>query len=94
MWPESASELYRPSDRRLSAKLVPTLWFQTHYFSENLVLKAYILFNLQDVERWVVRETLLKHPALPVEVTLNINFSQIKLNVIPILWHMNMNKFT
>jgi hypothetical protein len=25
MWPESASELYRPSDRRLSAKLVPTL---------------------------------------------------------------------
>jgi hypothetical protein len=24
-WPESVSELYRPSDRRLSAKLVPTL---------------------------------------------------------------------
>jgi hypothetical protein len=24
LWPESASELYRPSDRRLSAKLVPT----------------------------------------------------------------------
>jgi hypothetical protein len=24
-WPESASELYRPSDRSLSAKLVPTL---------------------------------------------------------------------
>jgi hypothetical protein len=23
-WPESASELYRPSDRRLSTKLVPT----------------------------------------------------------------------
>jgi hypothetical protein len=23
-WPESASELYRPSDRRLSARLVPT----------------------------------------------------------------------
>jgi hypothetical protein len=23
-WPEFASELYRPSDRRLSAKLVPT----------------------------------------------------------------------
>jgi hypothetical protein len=23
-WPESASELYRPSDRLLSAKLVPT----------------------------------------------------------------------
>jgi hypothetical protein len=23
-WPESASELYRPSDRHLSAKLVPT----------------------------------------------------------------------
>jgi hypothetical protein len=23
-WPESASELYRPSDRRLSSKLVPT----------------------------------------------------------------------
>jgi hypothetical protein len=23
-WPESASELYRPSDRRLSAKIVPT----------------------------------------------------------------------
>jgi hypothetical protein len=24
LWPESASELYQPSDRRLSAKLVPT----------------------------------------------------------------------
>jgi hypothetical protein len=24
-WPESSSELYRPSDRRLSVKLVPTL---------------------------------------------------------------------
>jgi hypothetical protein len=24
-WPESASELYGPSDRRLSAKLVPTV---------------------------------------------------------------------
>jgi hypothetical protein len=24
LWSESASELYRPSDRRLSAKLVPT----------------------------------------------------------------------
>jgi hypothetical protein len=24
-WPESASELYRPNDRRLSAKLMPTL---------------------------------------------------------------------
>jgi hypothetical protein len=24
LWPESASELYRPSDRRLSAKLKPT----------------------------------------------------------------------
>jgi hypothetical protein len=23
-WPESANELYQPSDRRLSAKLVPT----------------------------------------------------------------------
>jgi hypothetical protein len=23
-WPESVSELYRPNDRRLSAKLVPT----------------------------------------------------------------------
>jgi hypothetical protein len=23
-WPESASELYRPNDRRLSAKIVPT----------------------------------------------------------------------
>jgi hypothetical protein len=23
-WPQSASELYRPSDRRLSAKLMPT----------------------------------------------------------------------
>jgi hypothetical protein len=23
-WPQSAGELYRPSDRRLSAKLVPT----------------------------------------------------------------------
>jgi hypothetical protein len=27
-WPESASELYRPSDRRLSAKLVPTFYGQ------------------------------------------------------------------
>jgi hypothetical protein len=25
-WPQSASELYRPSDRRLSAKLVPTFF--------------------------------------------------------------------
>jgi hypothetical protein len=25
LWPESASDLYQPSDRRLSAKLVPTL---------------------------------------------------------------------
>jgi hypothetical protein len=24
LWPESAGELYRPSDRRLSAKIVPT----------------------------------------------------------------------
>jgi hypothetical protein len=24
MWPESTSELYRPSDRRLPAKLMPT----------------------------------------------------------------------
>jgi hypothetical protein len=24
LWPESASELYRPSDRRLSARLMPT----------------------------------------------------------------------
>jgi hypothetical protein len=24
LWPESANELYRPSDRRLSAKSVPT----------------------------------------------------------------------
>jgi hypothetical protein len=24
LWPESASELYRPSNRRLSTKLVPT----------------------------------------------------------------------
>jgi hypothetical protein len=24
MWPESATKLYRPSDRRLSAKLAPT----------------------------------------------------------------------
>jgi hypothetical protein len=37
-WPESASKVYGPSDRRLSAKLVPTFAdFQTHYFSENLV---------------------------------------------------------
>jgi hypothetical protein len=27
-WPKSASELYRPSDRRLSAKLVPTFYGQ------------------------------------------------------------------
>jgi hypothetical protein len=80
LWSESTNELYRPSDRRLSAKLMPTFadrgchvgsmtdpysrilgflgrsryfsikyllsctheaeWtpFQTHYFSENLVL--------------------------------------------------------
>jgi hypothetical protein len=25
-WPQSANELYRPSDRRLSAKLVPTFF--------------------------------------------------------------------
>jgi hypothetical protein len=25
-WPESSSELNRPSNRRLSAKLVPTFW--------------------------------------------------------------------
>jgi hypothetical protein len=25
LWPESASQLYRPSDRRLSAKLMSTL---------------------------------------------------------------------
>jgi hypothetical protein len=24
-WPQSVSELYRPSDRRLSARLVPTI---------------------------------------------------------------------
>jgi hypothetical protein len=28
-WPEPASELYRPSDRRLSAKLVPTLAYRS-----------------------------------------------------------------
>jgi hypothetical protein len=27
-WPESASELYRPSDRHKSAKLVPTLAYR------------------------------------------------------------------
>jgi hypothetical protein len=32
-WPESASELYRPSDRRLSVKLVPT-------FSDRGVLRT------------------------------------------------------
>jgi hypothetical protein len=42
-WPQYASELYQQSDNRLSAKLVCTHeaeWtpFQTHYFSENLVV--------------------------------------------------------
>jgi hypothetical protein len=48
-WPESTSELYRPSDCLLSAKSVPSFadrgctheaeWttFQTHHFSENLM---------------------------------------------------------
>jgi hypothetical protein len=27
-WPESVSKLYRVRDRRLSAKLVPTLWIE------------------------------------------------------------------
>jgi hypothetical protein len=30
-WPESASELYRPSDRRLSAKLVQTFAYKECY---------------------------------------------------------------
>jgi hypothetical protein len=30
-WPESASELYRPSDNRLSAKLVPTFTHRRYY---------------------------------------------------------------
>jgi hypothetical protein len=30
-WPESASELYRPSDRLLSAKLVPTFAYRGCY---------------------------------------------------------------
>jgi hypothetical protein len=43
-WPESVSEIYRPSDRRLSAKLVPTsadrgchvvsMWIPTAIFSD------------------------------------------------------------
>jgi hypothetical protein len=31
-WPQSASELYRPSERRLSAKLVPTFCGSRYYF--------------------------------------------------------------
>jgi hypothetical protein len=30
-WPESASELYRPSDLRMSAKLVPTFADRWYY---------------------------------------------------------------
>jgi hypothetical protein len=33
-WPESASELFRPSDRRLSAKLVPN--FKADLYGRNL----------------------------------------------------------
>jgi hypothetical protein len=33
-WPESVSELYRPSDRRMSAKLVPTFADRGHYRSQ------------------------------------------------------------
>jgi hypothetical protein len=36
-WPESASELYRPSDRRLSAKLVPTIADITSLFVISLI---------------------------------------------------------
>jgi hypothetical protein len=38
-WPESASELYRPSDRRLSTKLVPT--FAHREFSRSRVTDPY-----------------------------------------------------
>jgi hypothetical protein len=31
-WPESASELYRPNDRHLSAKLVPTFADWDNYY--------------------------------------------------------------
>jgi hypothetical protein len=30
-WPESANDLYRPSDLRSSAKLVPNLWNRGHH---------------------------------------------------------------
>jgi hypothetical protein len=38
-WPETASELYRPSDRRLSAKLVPT--FEDRGCHVTIVTDAY-----------------------------------------------------
>jgi hypothetical protein len=44
-WPESASELYRPSDRRLSAKLVPTF---AHGGVQSLCKRKYLkIVNLK-----------------------------------------------
>jgi hypothetical protein len=41
-WPESARELYRPSDHRLSAKLVPTFAYRKfHTWSHDGSLRPY-----------------------------------------------------
>jgi hypothetical protein len=44
-WPQSASELYRPSDRRLSANLLPTLLKQVSHGQRNGSLRPYFLFS-------------------------------------------------
>jgi hypothetical protein len=44
-WPESASELYRPSDCRLSAKLVPYLLREGATWSVRRIPKAYSQFS-------------------------------------------------
>jgi hypothetical protein len=54
-WPESASELYRPSDRRLSAKLVPT-------FPDRVVLHSQRDESLRLYYRLSRPEPLLFHP--------------------------------
>jgi hypothetical protein len=50
-WPESASELYRPSDRRLSTKLVPT-------FADNRRLSTKLVPTFADRGCNVVRVTI------------------------------------
>jgi hypothetical protein len=45
-WPESASELYPPSDRRLSAKLVPTFrWYRVPRGQRDGSLRPYSRFS-------------------------------------------------